>query len=156
MQLNALIVGDIPITFIESLLKVTSKGLKKDSFKSMNPLLVVKMPLIIENINSIYYKLEHYCIEQDITKHDIFTTNSGFITRIYRDWESDMIGMVTKMVFKKSKPRKSYGFIDGCDGESYWFSLNGVEGIELGMEVKFEGARNEKGYVAFNVRPIDK
>ena len=62
-----------------------------------------------------------------------------------------MIGMVTKMQFKKSKPKKSYGFIAGCDGETYWFSLNGVEGISLGDEVQFKGERNEKGFIATNV-----
>ena len=67
-----------------------------------------------------------------------------------------MIGMVTKMQFKKSKPKKSYGFITAVDGEEYWFSLNGVEGISIGDEVQFKGARNEKGYVAFNVRPIEQ
>lgn len=65
-----------------------------------------------------------------------------------------MIGMVTKMVFKKSKPKKSYGFISGCDGEEYWFSLRGVEGISVGDEVSFKGGQNEKGYVASNVHHI--
>ena len=58
------------------------------------------------------------------------------------------------MVFKKSKPKKSYGFIDGCDGESYWFSLRGIEEISLGDEVSFERRENEKGYCAVNVRLI--
>ena len=65
-----------------------------------------------------------------------------------------MIGMVTKMQWKKSKPKKSYGFIHGSDGEMYWFSLNGLEGISIGDEVRFEGERNEKGNYAYKVWKI--
>lgn len=65
-----------------------------------------------------------------------------------------MIGMVTKMQWKKSKPKKSYGFIHATNGEQYWFSLNGIEGICIGDEVSFEGESNEKGNYAIQVRKI--
>ena len=65
-----------------------------------------------------------------------------------------MLGQVTKVVFKKSKPKKSYGFITAYDGEEYWFSLRGLENVELGMEVSFKGGENEKGFVATSVHPI--
>ena len=62
-----------------------------------------------------------------------------------------MLGQVTKIVFKKSKPQKSYGFVHGADGEEYWFSLRGLEDIVPGMEVSFKGGQNEKGLIATNV-----
>ena len=65
-----------------------------------------------------------------------------------------MIGMVTKMQWKKSKPKKSYGFIAAADGENYWFSLNGVEDISIGDEVSFKGERNEKGFYASQVHKL--
>lgn len=62
-----------------------------------------------------------------------------------------MIGQVTKIQYKKSKPKRSYGFIHGADGEEYWFSLNGIEGISVGDEVSYKGERNEKGFIARDV-----
>lgn len=65
-----------------------------------------------------------------------------------------MIGQVTHVQYRKNKPNRSYGFIHGADGEDYWFSLRGIEGINLGDEVSFKGDTNEKGYVAYNVHHI--
>lgn len=66
-----------------------------------------------------------------------------------------MIGQITKMQFKKSKPNRSYGFIHGADGEEYWFSLIGIsENINVGDEVSFKGERNEKGFIAHNVHIV--
>lgn len=69
-----------------------------------------------------------------------------------------MIGQVTKMQYKKSTTRKnygSYGFIHGADGEEYWFSFMKItQDIKVGDEVSFKGERNEKGFVATNVRLI--
>ena len=65
-----------------------------------------------------------------------------------------MIGQVTRLQFKKNKPNRSYGFIHGADGEEYWFSLRGIEGINLGDEVSFKGESNEKGNVAHNVHRL--
>ena len=65
-----------------------------------------------------------------------------------------MIGQVTKMQYRKNKPKRSYGFIHGADGEDYWFSLIGIEGIQVGDEVSFKGGRNEKGYWATDVHSI--
>lgn len=66
-----------------------------------------------------------------------------------------MIGQVVKMQYKKARPKKSYGFIHGADGEEYWFSLTAInEDIKTGDEVSFKGERNEKGFYASNVRLI--
>jgi cold shock CspA family protein len=54
----------------------------------------------------------------------------------------------------KNRRNRSYGFIDGYDGESYWFSLKGIEDIKPGMEVSFKGGQNEKGFVARDVHII--
>lgn len=62
-----------------------------------------------------------------------------------------MIGVVSKIQIKKSKPHKSYGFIRGGDGNEYWFSMNGVEGVDTDDIVSFKGEKNEKGYIAANV-----
>ena len=63
-------------------------------------------------------------------------------------------GIVNKIQTKKE--HKSYGFIDGYDGESYWFSLKGCENVKVGDEVEFEGARNDRGFVARWVHPYIK
>ena len=65
-----------------------------------------------------------------------------------------MQGTVTKIQIKKSRPNKSYGIIIGFDGESYWFSLTGVENINVGDEVSFRGRSNEKGLSAYDVKAI--
>ena len=66
-----------------------------------------------------------------------------------------MLGQVVKLTFKKSRPKKNYGFIHGSDGEEYYFSLIGVsEDIKIGDEVSFRGERNEKGGFASQVRKI--
>ena len=66
-----------------------------------------------------------------------------------------MIGQVTKMQYKKARPKKSYGFIHGTDGEEYYFSLMGIsEEINVGDEVSFKGVRNEKGFIASDVRLV--
>lgn len=62
-----------------------------------------------------------------------------------------MIGMVTKMQWKKSKPKKSYGFISNSIGQEFWFSLDGVTGFDVGDIVSFKGEENEKGLIATNV-----
>lgn len=67
-----------------------------------------------------------------------------------------MLGQVVKLTFKKSKPKKNYGFIHGIDGEEYYFSLIGVsEDIKIGDEVSFKGERNEKGGYAKEVKVVD-
>lgn len=62
-----------------------------------------------------------------------------------------MLGKITKVQYKKSRPNRSYAFIHGDDGNNYWFSLNGVTGFNVDDVVSFMGERNEKGYVATNV-----
>lgn len=65
-----------------------------------------------------------------------------------------MQGIITKIQFKKSKPKKSYGIISAFDGEQYYFKLNGLEYLSLGDEVSFKGDQNEKGFIATSVHPI--
>lgn len=65
-----------------------------------------------------------------------------------------MLGMVTKVQYMKNRRNRSYGFVTGYDGESYWFSLRGIEDIQPGTEVSFRRGRNEKGLVATEVDPI--
>ena len=66
-----------------------------------------------------------------------------------------MIGQVVKMQYKKARPKRSYGFIHGADGEEYWFSLLRItEDVKVGDEVSFKGERNGKGFVATDVRLI--
>ena len=62
-----------------------------------------------------------------------------------------MLGKITKMVHKNSKPQKSYGFISDLNGQEYWFSLDGVIGFNVGDEVFFKGDKNEKGNIATHV-----
>jgi len=64
-----------------------------------------------------------------------------------------MLGMVTKVQYKNTR-KGSYGFVMGYDGESYWFSLRGIEDIQPGTEVSFRRGRNEKGLVATEVNPV--
>lgn len=65
-----------------------------------------------------------------------------------------MIGQVVRVQYRKNRPKRSYCFIHGADGEDYWCSLYGVEGINVGDEVTFKGGTNEKGFVASNVHRI--
>ena len=62
-----------------------------------------------------------------------------------------MLGKITKVQYKKSRPNRSYAFIHGDDGNNYWFSLNGVTGFNVDDVVSFMGERNEKGFIATNV-----
>lgn len=62
-----------------------------------------------------------------------------------------MLGKVSKVVYKKSKPKKSYGFISNSTGQEFWFSLDGVIGFDVGDIVSFKGEENEKGLIATNV-----
>lgn len=64
-----------------------------------------------------------------------------------------MIGKVTKIQTTRRHIKKSYGFIS-AEGKDYYFLLADAPGIELGMDVSFEGESNEKGNLAFQVRPI--
>jgi len=64
-----------------------------------------------------------------------------------------MRGLVTKTQYRKSKPKASYGFIAGIDGETYWFHLKD-ESIKPNDEVEFKGAENEKGFYAYDVAKI--
>ena len=64
-----------------------------------------------------------------------------------------MLGMVEKIA-KRPRRGKPYGFISGYDGEKYWFSLIGVENINVGDEVSFKGRSNEKGFSAYDVKAI--
>ena len=66
-----------------------------------------------------------------------------------------MQGVITKIQFKSSKPRKSYGIISAYDGEDYYFKLNGLEYLSIGDEVFFERGRNEKGFIATNVHVLN-
>ena len=65
-----------------------------------------------------------------------------------------MLGLVTRVQYMKNRRNRSYGFIEGYDGESYWFSLKGIEDVKPGMEVSFKGDSNEKGLVARDVHII--
>ena len=62
-----------------------------------------------------------------------------------------MLGKVSKVVYKKSKPKKSYGFISNSTGQEFWFLLDGVTGFDVGDIVSFKGEENEKGLIATNV-----
>lgn len=65
-----------------------------------------------------------------------------------------MLGIIEKLQIKKSRPGKSYGFISAYDGESYWFSLKGLDDLKIGDEVSFEGGLNEKGCYARHIKKI--
>jgi cold shock CspA family protein len=65
-----------------------------------------------------------------------------------------MLGTITKLQVKKNKPNRSYGFIEGHDGETYWFALRGREDLEIGMDVSFKGEKNEKGLTAVQVQKV--
>ena len=61
-----------------------------------------------------------------------------------------MTGIV-KVLFKRPRKGKPYGFIKSSDGDYY---TNEVNDLEIGMKVVFKGDRNEKGFIASNVRCI--
>ena len=66
-----------------------------------------------------------------------------------------MNGVVTKIVKKKSRPKRSYGFIKGNDGNDYYFSLLGIGfDLSVGDEVNYKGERNEKGFIARDVSVV--
>lgn len=65
-----------------------------------------------------------------------------------------MIGVINKIQFKKSRPHKSYGFIDGYDGEQYYFKVRESDDLHESDEVRFEGSINEKGCFARYVKKI--
>lgn len=67
-----------------------------------------------------------------------------------------MLGLVDRIQRKKSRPSKSYGFISAYDGETYWFSLKGLEDLQVGDEVTFKGGFNDKGYVARYVKKVEE
>lgn len=52
--------------------------------------------------------------------------------------------------------KKGYGFITGDDGNDYFVPYCNVKtasgGLEAGYSVEFTGKRNERGYIASNVR----
>ena len=63
-----------------------------------------------------------------------------------------MQGIVTKFWKNGHKKRKKpYGFIDGYDGEDYYFQTNG-ELFNVGDLVSFKGEINEKGNYASHVK----
>lgn len=66
-----------------------------------------------------------------------------------------MQGIIEKYYKRPKKTKLPYGFITGYDGESYYFnSKNLLSDINIGDEVSFKGRRNEKGFVAFEVKAI--
>ena len=65
-----------------------------------------------------------------------------------------MLGMVDVIRVKKNTPKRSYGFISAYDGETYWFSLKGLEDLKVGDEVSFSGGFNKKGLVARYVKKV--
>lgn len=65
-----------------------------------------------------------------------------------------MLGLVTRVQYMKNRRDRSYGFVEGYDGESYWFSLRGLENIQPGIEISFKGERNEKGFIARDVHVV--
>ena len=66
-----------------------------------------------------------------------------------------MEGLVTK--FYKKHGKKTYGFICGIDGESYYFSGKSLlTEVKQGDEVKFRGRVGDKGNYALDVQALDK
>lgn len=65
-----------------------------------------------------------------------------------------MQGLVTK--YYKKHGRNSYGFIQAYDGESYYFnSKTLLSEVREGLEVSFRGKRNDKGFIAYDVKAVD-
>ena len=65
-----------------------------------------------------------------------------------------MQGLVTKF-FKKSHGRGPYGFIEGYDGETYFFNRKTMlTEIHEGDEVKFKASFNDKGNYARDVQVL--
>jgi cold shock CspA family protein len=66
-----------------------------------------------------------------------------------------MLGTITKLQIKSSRPNKSYGFVEGDNGETYYFRLKEVIGeIKPGDKVSFTGVRNDKGGSATQIKAV--
>lgn len=66
-----------------------------------------------------------------------------------------MQGLIDKF-FSKHSSAKGYGFISGEDENIYFFSAKELTNtVHVGDTVIFEGIRNEKGYLATDVRSVD-
>lgn len=54
------------------------------------------------------------------------------------------------------KPEKGYGFITGDDGNEYFVPYCNIKtasgSLDTGYSVEFTASRNERGYIATNVR----
>ena len=64
-----------------------------------------------------------------------------------------MEGLVTKYCNRPKKGKNPYGFIDGYDGESYFFS-DKARAIKNGDSVKFIPRRGDRGFWAADVQVI--
>lgn len=58
-----------------------------------------------------------------------------------------MRGQITQLI------KKDCGFVRGIDGKMYWFGF--YDGAKSGDIVEFEGAEDEKGYLATQMRTVD-
>lgn len=68
-----------------------------------------------------------------------------------------MQGLVTKFFARPRKGKYSYGFIDGYDGETYFFNQKGLlTKVKVGDEVKFKARFGEKGSFAKDVEVISQ
>lgn len=65
-----------------------------------------------------------------------------------------MEGLVTKYCSRPRKGKNPYGFIDGYDGESYFFS-DKAGTIKLGDNVKFKARTGDRGFWAADVQVVD-
>lgn len=70
---------------------------------------------------------------------------------MHRGKEKSMFGTV-----KWYKPEKGYGFIEGDDGKEYFVPYCNVKTVSgslcEGYSVEFTAGKNERGYIALNVR----
>ena len=64
-----------------------------------------------------------------------------------------MEGLVTKYCNRPKKGKNPYGFIDGYDGESYFFS-DKTRTIKLGDSVKFNPKSGDRGFWAADVQVV--
>ena len=65
-----------------------------------------------------------------------------------------MLGTVSKIQVKQSRPKKSYGLVNGYDGETYYFRLAGYEFLKEGDEVSFEPGGDKKGLFANKIQAL--
>ena len=65
-----------------------------------------------------------------------------------------MEGLVTKYCNRPRKGKYPYGFIDGYDGESYFFS-DKTGAFKVGDNVKFNARTGDRGFWAANVEVLD-